>query len=273
MKVYFNTHAFDEFIKTSPKIETTSNPAEAVLLVLGAKKADYSAFTNLKAVFRFGIGSENVDFEYLKARSIPAYFPDQEAKEILYDSTANFTVYGILTLLYQGAFGDVGTWKKKERDYIGKKTALVIGLGNIGKRVAKKLKPLMKVATYDTLYNKESELRGLIEAADVITLHLPLTKETANFFDKEKLSWVKNDAILVNTARGALFDEQALYEKLVNTNCRAFFDVFWEEPYQGKLKELGQSKFFMTPHSASSTKEFTLRGFQKIISIINQLEK
>jgi len=270
MKVYFNTHTFDELIKKG-KISLAENTQEADFLVLGAKKVNYNEFPKLKGVYRFGIGSDNVDFELLKQRNVPVYFPGEEIKNILYDATANFTVYAILNILYRGAFGDPDLWKKTKRDYLGKKVGLVIGRGNIGKKVADKLALFMKVETYDILANKPQELESLLRQADVITIHIPLNKETEGFFDQEKLSWVKDDAVLVNTARGALFDEGALQEKLNNSKCRAFFDVFWQEPYQGKLKKLGSDKFFMTPHSASNVKEFVNAGFEEILSISRSL--
>lgn len=264
--IYSNTPTFDEFIREH-NLPVTDNPDEAVFLVLGAKKVDYRAFGRLKAVYRFGTGTDNVDFEFLKQRSIPVYFPADETKHILYDAAANFTVYGILTILYRGAFGDVDSWKKKQRDYIGHKIALVIGVGNIGSRVVEKLSVFMKVHTYDIRANEPEELETLVREADVITIHIPLNNDTKNFFDEEKLSWVKDDAIIINTARGGLFDEDALYRKLQTSDCRAFFDVFWKEPYQGKLKGLGGERFVMTPHSASNTKEFVSAGFREILGI------
>jgi len=64
-KYYFNTKTFDEHIKDHP-LDITSNPKDAEILVLGAKKVDYTRFNNIKAIYRFGVGSENIDFEYLK---------------------------------------------------------------------------------------------------------------------------------------------------------------------------------------------------------------
>jgi D-3-phosphoglycerate dehydrogenase len=267
MKSYFNTNTFNELIRKA-NIDVTKIPEEAGMLVLGAQNVQYSDFTNLKAVYRFGVGSENIDFEYLERRRIPVYFPSDQTKHILYDATANFTTYGILRLLYEGMCGDVDTWSKKQRDYVGNKTALVIGTGNIGSLVVKKLKAFMNVTTYDAIDNAPVELEPLIRGADIITMHIPLTDSTASFFDEEKLSWVKNDTLLINTARGALFNEEALFLKLQKSNCRAFFDVFWEEPYKGKLRELGKGKFFMTPHSASNTKEFVSAGFNEILNIL-----
>ncbi|MDD3296584.1 MAG: NAD(P)-dependent oxidoreductase [Candidatus Omnitrophica bacterium] len=266
MKIYFNTHTFDEFIKEE-SLDITNIPQETEFLVLGAKKVDYSKFTKLKAVYRFGVGTDNIDFKYLKNINVPVYFPSEKAKEILYDATANFTVYGIIHVLYREAFGDINLWKKKQREYIGEKIALVIGTGNIGKRVLSKLSLFMKTKSFDITANAFDELKPLVKEADIITIHIPLNKDTESFFNEEKLSWAKDKALFINTARGSLFDEEALYRKLKNSNCRAFFDVFWQEPYKGKLKDLGQEKFFMTPHSASNTREFLRAGFNDILNI------
>lgn len=271
MKVYFNTKTFDALIEKHP-LEMTVIPEQAELAVLGEKRIDYPAFINLKALYRFGIGSDNIDFEYCKAHNIAVYFPSDKAKVILFDATADFTAYAILTMLHEGAFGNANTWIKKQRDHIRVKTVLVVGLGNIGGRVVTRLKPFLPVVTYDILYNQPSELEAMVRAADVITVHMPLILETKGFFDRGKLSWLKDSAIIVNTARGALFDEEALYEKLSNSNCRAFFDVFWKEPYEGKLKGLGPEKFFMTPHSASNTKQFIEEGFNDIQKIIKEFD-
>ena len=193
------------------------------------------------------------------------HLPSEDTKGILYESTADFTVYGILNRLSRDVFGDAENWKKNKREFLGKKKALVIGNGNIGRRVKEKLAAFMDVESFDVVENEAGELESLVRDTDVVTLHIPLTEETEHFFDKEKLSWIKNGALIVNTARGAIFDEEALYEKLKETECSAFFDVFWQEPYDGKLKELGDDVFFMTPHSASNTEDFVRAGFQEIL--------
>lgn len=271
VKTYFNTKTFDKLL-ASADLEVTNHPQDAELLVLGAKREDFARFAGLKAVYRFGVGSDNIDFDYLRNKSIPLYFPGEKARKILYEATANFSVYAALSLLYEGALGEIEKWEKKQRVYLGNKSALVIGTGNIGKRVAHKLSVFMKVSTYDSLANKPEELKPLIEAADIITLHLPLNKETQSFFDSEKLSWVKDGCLFINTARGGLFDEDALFDKLNKSACRAFFDVFWQEPYAGRLKYLGGKKFFMSPHSAGNTADFVAAAFEEILNIAKGLK-
>ena len=271
IKTFFNTKAFDSLI-AAHALAVTSDPAEADIAVLGAKPIDLPTFTQLKALYRFGVGAENIDFDAMKLRGIPVHFPSDRAKDILFDGTANFTVHGILSMLYHGAFGDIEAWTKDQHAHLAHQRAVVIGTGNVGGRVAKKLAVFMPVETFDILTNKPEELPMLIRAADVITVHMPLTDETKNFFDTEKLSWMKESALIVNTARGGLFNEEALYEKLTHSDCRAFFDVFWQEPYNGKLKSLGKEKFFMTPHSASNTKAFIEAGFQDILELVRAVE-
>lgn len=269
MKVYFNTSAFVSKYSQG-QISITEDPSEAELVVLGAKTVEIEKFKNLKAVYRFGVGKENVPLDYLEKRPIKVYFPSKEAKEVLYESTANFTVFLIFYMYYSPTLGDIKGWKKHTRDFLSSKNLLLIGMGNVGKRVMEKMKPFMNVLTYDIAQNDHRELKPLLESADIISLHIPYTKENKGFIDAEKLSWMKNDAILINTARGGLVDGEALYEKLLNSNMRAAFDVFWKEPYEGKLKDLRPTKFFMTPHTASQTKDFIEKGFNDILDIIEK---
>ncbi|MDD3375228.1 MAG: NAD(P)-dependent oxidoreductase [Candidatus Omnitrophica bacterium] len=272
MKTYFNTKTFDAFLKKSPLV-ITDDVNEASLLVLGAKKIDFSVFPKLKAVYRFGVGQENVDFNYLKSRDVAIHFPAEAVKDIVYEGTANFTVLGIMSLIFDNICGDAESWTKEKRVFLKNRKALVIGMGHIGRKVFEKLSVFMTMQSFDVLKNSMDELELLIREADVITIHIPLNDQTKNFFDEEKLSWVKEDVILANTARGDLYNEGALYKKLTQSKCRAFFDVFWQEPYSGKLKELGYKKFLMTPHSASNTRDFVEKGFSEILEIDRSLKR
>lgn len=271
MKVYFSTKAFD-CLKEKRELRVTEDIQEAELLVLGAKTVDFSKALNLKAVYRFGIGHENIPAELVEKGSIPVFFPSKQAKEILYESTANFTVFLIFHMYYHAVIGEIDGWTKREREFLANKNLLVIGLGNIGQRVAAKMKAFMNVQTYDIKKNKFNELKPLLGSADIVTLHIPFSRENENFIDGQKLSWMKDDAILINTARGPLVNEDALYHKIGSSSFRAAFDVFWDEPYNGKLKNLSPSAFFMTPHTSSQTIEFVREGFKDILRIIKRYE-
>ncbi len=270
MKFFFNTKTFEHHYH---EISVTNDMKEAEFLVMGAKTVPIEAFVNLKAVYRFGVGADNVPFEYLRQKEIPVHFPSDETKNILFDSTANFTAYLILYMNYSQYLGTIDGWEKDTREYAGNKTLLVIGTGNIGSRIVTKMKQFMKVLTFDSAYDSFSKLKTLIGAADYISLHIPVSPENRSFIDKEKLSWMKDDAVLINTARGALADEDALYESLTSTAMRAAFDVFWVEPYHGKLSTLPREKFFMTPHTSSQTKDFVEAGFSEILKIADEVQK
>tara|TARA_Y100001968_G_C19175896_1_gene627998 strand:- start:462 stop:833 length:372 start_codon:yes stop_codon:yes gene_type:complete len=118
--------------------------------------------------------------------------------------------------------------------------------------------------------NEAEELESLIKKADVISLHIPNMPENDNFMDKQKLNWMKHGAILINTARANLVNEEALYESISKGNIKAAFDVFWNEPYSGKLTKFYPDSFYMSPHIASSSEDFFL-GCRNDLDRMNRL--
>ena len=172
--------------------------------------------------------------------------------------------------------GTVNPWKKTPRLQISEKRLLVIGTGRIGARVSELMKHFMNVTTFDILTNNMSELKPFIQQADCVSIHIPKSDENISFIDAVKLSWMKNGSILINTARGAIVDEDALYVELQNGRLKAAFDVYWQEPYEGKLTEFHSDLFFMTPHIASTCSGF-LNGCRNdlnnlVISLKNKLK-
>lgn len=272
MKVFFNTKAFENKYSVG-MFEVAESPAEAEIAVLGAKNINLADFPKLKAIYRFGVGKENLLFDELKSRKIAVFFPGDKARHILYESTANFTLYLIFRMVFDEALGDIEPWRKGCRQFIGDKRLLVIGAGQVGSRVVNKAKVFMKVATFDKATDKPEVLDGQIKNADVISLHIPGSQENEGFFDRKKLGIMKNGSLLINTARGAIVDEEALYDKLKNSDCKAAFDVFWEEPYTGKLKEFHGNKFLMTPHVASQTYAYIEAGFEDLLFLIKKLSE
>ncbi|SVC33655.1 uncharacterized protein METZ01_LOCUS286509, partial [marine metagenome] len=103
------------------------------------------------------------------------------------------------------------------------------------------------------------------------TLHIPKTSENEAFMDKEKLGLMKDGAVLINTARGSIVDEEALYSEISSDRIQAAFDVFWQEPYIGKLKKFHPDKFYMSPHIAGYTDSFLLGCRKALDSLIREL--
>jgi phosphoglycerate dehydrogenase-like enzyme len=252
MKFWKNTSTLDKFI---PELLKTVDAAEAEIAVIGGKQIDLTSMPKLKAIFKCGVGTDNVPFEEAAARSIDVWMPSDETKRYIFEETANFAVYLIFRMLFNES-GEVEGWRKQSRGFLGNKKVLVLGQGNIGSHVTRKLKPSLEVLTFDVAENSMDELPGLMKQAEVISLHIPLINSTKGFIDAEKLGWMKDGAALVNTARGSVVEEDALFEEIQAGRLRAAFDVFWEEPYDGKLKDFHPHGFLMSPHVSSNCENF-----------------
>ena len=244
----------------------TDDKNKAIIALMGSQSIDIEEFPYLKAIFRAGIGRDNVPEKKAIEKGIVVRYPSDKTINIVYEETASFTC----GLIFQMLYGNVGTivpWGKKPRPQLSQQTLLVIGTGRIGGRVAKLMKPFMNVTTFDILQNDFSELKQLMQQADCLTIHIPKNNENISFIDDEKLSWIKDNSVLINTARGEIVDEEALYKELQTGRLKAAFDVFWQEPYDGKLKEFYPEQFSMTPHVASTSNEF-IQGCRNDLNIL-----
>jgi phosphoglycerate dehydrogenase-like enzyme len=269
MKIWKNTPTLDGYV---PMLAMENAlPEEAELAVVGAKKFDVRAMPNLKAIFKCGVGTDNIDFDECSERGVRVSFPSEQTANIIYEETANFTVFLILERLYAGT-GHVESWSKYPRPFLGNRVVLLIGQGNIGCRVKSKLSALLTVRSFDTATDDMNRLEPLVREADVISLHIPLIAGTCNWFDAGKLGWMKNGGALVNTARGPIVDENALYGELSAGRITAAFDVYWEEPYRGKLSTLPPHIFHMTPHVASTCEDFLKFLGQDLQTLIDRMK-
>ncbi len=267
MKIWKNTATLEGY---DEGLIFTDNKSEADIVLIGSKTISLEEFSNLKGIFRAGIGKDNIPLERAQAMGLVVHFPSKETIDIIYEETANFTCGLIFRMLYSEV-GTIEPWLKRDRMQLAEKVLVVIGKGNIGSKVAEKMSNFMLVKTYDVLHNSEIELKYMLSIADCITLHIPKSKDNLKFIDRQKLSWMKDGAVVVNTARGAIIDEEALYMELLNDRLRAAFDVYWHEPYYGKLKEFYPSRFYMTPHVASTCKGFIQGCRHDLDNLIREL--
>ncbi|MCK6584258.1 MAG: hydroxyacid dehydrogenase [Anaerolineales bacterium] len=226
------------------------------------------ACPKLKVIVRGGAGLDTIDHEYAKQKGIVVMnTPLANSK-----SVAELAI-GYMLMLARSLFAASATmkaekWEKKafNGDEIGGKTLGLIGIGNIGREVAKRAIAMeMSVVAYDP-YVKETDkgiklvsLDELLAQADYISLHLPKTKESANMISKEQFAKMKNGVRIVNCARGGIVNEEALYEALTSGKVAgAALDVFNEEPpTDWKLAKL--DKVIASPHIGAATKEAQAR--------------
>jgi D-3-phosphoglycerate dehydrogenase / 2-oxoglutarate reductase len=221
----------------------------------------------LKVIGRAGVGVDNVDVDAATRRGIVvANAPDSTVV-----SAAEQTI-GLLVALARNipqahAALKQGAWERTRWSGIelADKTLGVLGLGRIGQQVARRAVGLgMRVVAYDPFVGedrfreagieREATLEAVLGAADFVTLHLPLTDETAGIIDREAIASMRDGARLINAARGALVDEGALVEAIRSGKLAgAALDVFSAEPYTGPLLEL--DNVVVTPHLAGASRE------------------
>ncbi len=220
--------------------------------------------SNLKYVGTFATGYNNIDVESAKRRGITVCNVPAYSTEGVAQFTISFILYTASSLGKYFSSVANGDWKKcKTFCYypfdiveVAGKTLGIVGFGNIGKRVAEIASALgMKVlvssrtkkdAPYEFVSREE-----LFRRSDWITLHLPLTKETENLISKETIALMKDGAVLINTARGGLIDEEALAEALKSGKLKAScHDVIKSEPMRDDCPLFGIENCFITPHIA-----------------------
>ena len=224
--------------------------------------------TKCKIIARVGVGLDNIDEAAAKARNIRVI----NAVEGAMTAVAELVLGLMLALARQIPFADReirnGKWLKKELmgtelkgKYLG-----IVGLGNIGKRLGRLAKGLnMNLIGYDVIpideaFSKEvglmkADLGTLLSSSDYVSLHVPLLDSTYHLINAEKLATMKKTAKIINTSRGGVIDEEALYDALKKGNLGgAALDVFETEPAIGnKLATL--PNVICTPHIGAQTKE------------------
>ena len=212
---------------------------------ISAKVMD--AASNLQMISRVGVGLNSVDLSAARERGVAvSYTPEAPAPAV-----AELTVALILSLLRMINISNIDMHKRKWTRFFGRRlsniTVGVIGAGRIGGRFIQHLdsfgKP--KVLVNDLITNKKLVNKSNVEYvskneifknADVVTLHLPLTKATKNLVTRQQLLIMKNDALIINTARGGIIDEDDLFSVLTTGHLQgAAVDVFDTEPYCGPL--------------------------------------
>ena len=215
---------------------------------------------NLKVVSRCGIGLDSVDLEAARELDIiVTNTPDAPTIPV-----AELTLGMILSLLRRIHISDSsirnGSWERPMGNLLYKKTVGIIGCGRIGTHLARLLHPFeCKILGYDIadmdrgLFEKVS-IDDLLHKADIISLHIPYSKENHHCINDERINIIKQGAFIINAARGGLVDEDALYRALKTSRLGgAALDCFEIEPYKGPLKDM--DNVLLTSHIGSYAKE------------------
>ena len=163
MLIWKNTSALEGF---EDGINFTEQKDFAEIAVIGSKPITIEEFPNLKGIFRAGISSDNVPIREAQEHNILVCFPSNKTKDIIYNETANFTCSFIFKMIHSN-LGSINPWQKYSRNTLANKHLLVIGKGNIGKRVYDKMQHFMVVDSYDLIHNEIVELKEKVSNANV----------------------------------------------------------------------------------------------------------
>ncbi len=255
------TPAFRALLRDADGVALTSTPLRA---------ADIEAAPRLRAVGRIGVGYDAVDVDALTRRGIPLMTCGTDNSP----TVAEYTMFMMLALCKRGTAMDAlvrqGRWSERyaalTTEVLGK-TVLIVGFGRIGTRIAKRCLAMeMKVEVYDPYVSVEAirsagcepvaDLDAALPGADFVTIHCPKTPETAGMFDAARLARMKPSARLINTARGGLVDEAALYAALAAGKLAgAGIDVFEREPPLTDNPLFTLSNVIVAPHMAGNSRE------------------
>lgn len=217
-------------------------------------------FTNLLYIQLTSAGFDRVDMDYVKSHGIKIH----NARGVYSIPMAEFALCGVLQLYKQAAF-----FRKNQRNHLWEKhrgllelagkNVLIVGCGSVGNECTKRFKAFDCTITGVDLYPREDSLYSEIlpldmlnealKQADVIVLTLPLTEQTRHLIDESKLSLMKNGATLVNIARGAIVNTEALLNH-IDRFTGAVLDVFEEEPLNENSPLWEKPNIILTPHNS-----------------------
>ena len=240
----------------------------------------------LKVISKYGIGLDNIDINMATNKKIIV----TSTPTANVDAVADLAFGLILSLARRIPEADKKTKSGKWEKIIGKsvweKTLGVIGLGKISRQVVKRAIGFeMNILAFDIVKDKKFvqkygikyvNLEKLLRKSDYITIHIPLNDATRGMISYEELEKMKKNAFLINTSRGGIVDEEALYDALRNNKLRgAALDVYNNEPLrESPLKEL--DNVIMTPHIGAYTEEaienMSIQAAQNLIDVLEGRE-
>jgi len=224
---------------------------------------------NLKLISRVGIGLDNVDLTYAKKKNINvSYTPDAPTAAV-----SELTIGHMINLMRHLPLVDreirSGKWQRMYGERLSSRTIGIIGTGRIGSRVLRHLQGFdpneilvndlnPNYNLYNITHSKHVEKDYIYRNADIISLHIPLTKLTKNLITKDEIKKMKDTSVIINTSRGGIVNEIDLYTALKMKNISgAAIDVFESEPYSGNLIELDNC--LLSCHMGSMTKDCRAR--------------
>ena len=222
----------------------------------------------LRVIGKYGVGLDMIDLHAMKKFGVHLGWTGGVNKRSVSELVVSFSISLLHRTVFANSEVKKGEWYQVRGRQLSGCTVGIIGCGHVGKDLVRLLKPFnCKILAHDILdfkaFYKENKVRPvgleeLLQESDVVTLHLPLDLSTRNILDRNKLNFIKKDAVLINLARGGLVDEKALKTLLDNKKIAgAALDVFEVEP-PVDLSISTMDNVLITPHIGGSSEEAIL---------------
>jgi glyoxylate reductase len=263
-------------------VPSVANPVDAPLL--------QGAGTRLKLVANFGVGVDNIDLGAARARGIAV----TNTPGVLTEDTADIALALMLMVARRLGAGErtlrAGAWRgwgptdQLGTSLTGKRLAIV-GMGRIGQALALRARALGMRIDYNSRHRVDAEVEAALEArfvpdldamlagADFVSLHAPYSAATHHLLDRRRLALLRRHAFLINTARGAIVDEDALIERLeAGAIAGAGLDVYTNEPHVDP-RLLALENVVLLPHLGSATVETRTAMGMKVVDNILALQE
>lgn len=262
-------HNADNTLKTKADLIAFLHDVDGA--IVGREEIDdeiLSACPQLKILSRYGVGLDNLDLEAMKKRGIALGWSGGTNSNSVAEITLSFMLSLIRNLHIATTLLKNGTWKVNGGSELSGKTIGLFGFGHIAKRVIELLAPFhCTILVYNRTQNAEEAQKygityatkeRILEEADIISIHLPLTPESKNLFSTNEFKAMKKSAFIINTARGGIIDEEALKIALKTGEIAgAGLEAFLVEPTQDK-ELIALPNLICTPHLGGNSKESIL---------------
>ncbi len=277
---------FKSLPKDSREIISRLKDAHTAVVTKGTTIINNSVIENLpnlKHIAVFGIALDHIDIDSAKRNNIVI----SNIPEILTNSVAEHSIALMISLLKRIPELDRrirgNEWPSIEIDLFEGKTLGIVGAGDIGEKVARIgynlgmkiiVTPVIRIDKVRTLSFEEfaevAELNYLLENSDVVTLHTRIVEETEYLIGPKQFGMMKSNAIIINTARGKLINEKALYDSLVSGKIAgAALDVFEKEPLSKNNQLKSLHNVILTSHNAANSHEVIKDSIKKLVENIN----
>ncbi|AFL68341.1 phosphoglycerate dehydrogenase [Sulfurospirillum barnesii] len=230
---------------------------------------------SLKILSRYGVGLDNLDVEAMKKRGIALGWSGGTNANSVAEITLSFMLSLIRNLHISTTLLKQGIWKPNGGRELSGKTIGLFGFGHISKRVIELLAPFScTILVYNRTHNEAEAKRygitfaskeEILDKADIISIHLPLTPESHGMFSSKEFERMRRDAFIINTARGGIIDEEALKIALKTGQIAgAALEAFAKEPVEDK-ELIALPNLICTPHLGGNSKESILNmGYSSI---------